>query len=451
MGGFIRLAHEYDEIATMSQAPIADRPDPDGQARALRERAKALEALLDQYREEGLNLDLTRGKPSDAQLDLLNGFDGVLMGDYRCEAGLDARNYGPLDGLPEMKRLCAAYLDVAEDEVLADGNSSLQLMYQFVLWALHFGPDSKQSWTSECNPVKFLCPVPGYDRHFALCEELGIEMIPVPMTDTGPDMDTIERHLDTDPNIRGLWCVPKYSNPTGVTYSDATVARIVALAKRAAPSFRVLWDNAYAVHDLTDTPPRLASVMALAKAVGTADSIIQFGSTSKISLAGAGIAFLGATPANLGPYLKRLSLMTIGPDKVNQLRHTRYFKNIEGIHAHMQKHAEILKPKFARTLEHLNEALGGKGLGSWTVPQGGYFVSFTGLSGTASRIVALATDAGVKLTPAGAAFPCGNDPDDAHIRLAPTFPSLPEVDKAMGVFVTCAELVAIRRQLGAND
>jgi len=436
----------------MTEASTPSTPaNTQAQSDDLRARADALETALARFREEGLALDLTRGKPSAAQLDLLNTLDGVLAGNFLCEDGSDARNYGPLDGIPEMKRLCASYLGIDPSEVLADGNSSLQLMYQFVLWALRFGPDGQHPWADECRQAKFLCPVPGYDRHFALCEELGIEMIPVPMTNSGPDMDVVERHIEEDPDIRGLWCVPKYSNPTGVTYSDAVVSRIAALGKRAARTFRVLWDNAYAVHDLTDAPPSLANVMDLAKAAGTADTIICFGSTSKISLAGAGIAFMGATAVNLDAYRDRLSLMTLGPDKVNQLRHVRYFKDMDGIRAHMRKHADILRPKFVCTLEHLDRALGNRAAGTWSVPEGGYFVSFNGLPGTARRIIALAAETGVALTPAGAAFPYGYDPDDAHIRLAPTFATLPELDKAMQIFVTCAELVAVRRQLGAND
>lgn len=417
---------------------------------ALEARGRVLEERLRGIRAERLALDLTRGKPSAAQLDLLPDFDGILGHDYACEDGSDARNYGALDGIPELKRLFAEYLGVAQDEVVAGGNSSLQLMYQYVLWALDYGPDGKHAWRAD-GTVKFLCPVPGYDRHHALCEELGVEMIPVPMTATGPAMDAVERLVADDRAVRGMWCVPKYSNPSGVTYGDEEVRRIARLARLAAPGFRVMWDNAYAVHDLVDTPPVLANVLTAARAEGTEDSIVMFGSTSKISFAGAGIAFMGATRANLDPYLQRLSLMTIGPDKVNQLRHARYFKDMDGIRAHMRRHAAILRPKFDCVLEHLEAALGGKGMAQWTRPEGGYFVSYEGLPGTASRIVALAGEHGVRLTPAGAAFPYRRDPEDRHIRLAPTFPTLAELDKAMEVFVACAELVSIRRLLGAND
>jgi DNA-binding transcriptional MocR family regulator len=429
--------------------PCHPASTPGASPNALGERASVLESRLAEFRARRLALDLTRGKPAAAQLDLLSDLDGILRGDYRCEDGSDARNYGLPEGIPELRRLFADYLGVEPHEVLAGGNSSLQLMYQYAAWAMAFGPDGARPWRAE-PPVRFLCPVPGYDRHFALCEELGIEMVAVPMTAAGPDMDVVEDLVTRDRAIRGMWCVPKYSNPTGVTYADDVVARIARLATRAAPGFRVLWDNAYAVHDLSDSPPVLANVLAAARATGTEDSIVMFGSTSKISFAGAGIAFMAATRANLDPYCRRRSVMTIGPDKVNQLRHARCFKSMEDIRAHMRRHAAIVRPKFDCVLRHLDHALAGKGLATWTRPEGGYFVSFEGMPGTASRIVALAGEHGVKLTPAGAAFPYGRDPDDRHIRLAPTFPSLEELDQAMQVFVACAELVSIRRLLGSN-
>ncbi|MFT5390109.1 MAG: DNA-binding transcriptional MocR family regulator [Gammaproteobacteria bacterium] len=415
----------------------------------LHERAEELEARLAIFRAEDLALDLTRGKPSAAQLDLANGLDGILNGDFRSEDGSDTRNYGSLEGIPEMKRLCAEYLNVDANEVIVGGNSSLQLMYQYMLWARHYGPDGQQPWGATA-PIKFLCPVPGYDRHFALTEELGIEMIAVPMDENGPNMARVEDLVRTDRAIRGMWCVPKHSNPSGATYSADVTARIANLGHIAEPGFRVMWDNAYAVHDLTDNPPELANILALAKAAGTQDTVVIFGSMSKVSFGGAGIAFMAATRANLDAFSARLSLMTIGPDKVNQLRHARFFKDLDGVRAHMHKHAAIVRPKFACVAHRLNEALGGKSMGSWNTPTGGYFVSFDAPKGTASRIVALAREHGVKLTPAGAAFPYGNDPHDQHIRLAPTFPALDELDKAMQVFVACVELVSIRHALGSN-
>lgn len=420
-------------------------------AASARERVATLEAELNGYKAEGLALDLTRGKPAADQLDLANELDGILKGDYRCADGTDARNYGALEGIPEMRALAAAYLEVPEDQVLIGGNSSLQLMYQYVWWSLTFGPDGENPWRASADDtVTFLCPVPGYDRHFALCEELGVNMIPVPMDDDGPDMDAVEALVRSDPTIRGMWCVPKYSNPSGTVYSDQVVERIAALGAEAHPTFRVLWDNAYAAHDLADSPPNLANIVEAAARAGTSDSIVTFGSFSKVTMAGAGISFLAASPLNLRAFSDRLSLMTIGNDKVNQLRHVRFFGDLSGIRAHMDRHRALLRPKFDLVQQRLSDALGGKDLGAWTVPAGGYFVSFDAPAGTASRIVELAGEHGVKLTPAGAAYPYGTDPDDTHIRLAPTFPPLDELDKAMRVFVACVELVALRNALGAN-
>ena len=394
---------------------------------------------------EGLNLDLTRGKPAGDQLDLSTALDGALDGGYRTEDGTDSRGYGGGDGIAEVRRLGAEWLGLAPDEVLAGGNSSLALMYLFLLGAHRFGLDGPESaWAGAGAGARFLCSVPGYDRHFSICEDLGIEMIPVPMTGEGPDMDRVESLVAGDPGIRGMWCVPRYSNPTGETYSAGTVRRIAALGRIASPGFRVMWDNAYAVHGLTADGLVLENVMTHCRAAGTEDSVVQFGSTSKVTFAGAGIAFFGGSRRNVDWFRKRLSVMTIGPDKVNQLRHMRLLPDLDAVRAHMERHADLLRPKFACVQRRLEDGLGNLGVGRWTDPAGGYFVSFWTGPELAKETVRLAAEAGVRLTPAGAAFPYGDDPQDSHIRLAPSFPPLAEVDRAMEVFVTCVKLAAVR-------
>ena len=456
---------------------------------------------------EGLDLDLTRGKPAGDQLALSAALDGALGGDYRTEDGADTRGYGGSDGIAEARRLGAEWLGLAPDEVLAGGNSSLTLMYLFLLGTHRFGLDGPASaWADDAAGARFLCPVPGYDRHFSICEDLGIEMIPVPMTGEGPDMDRVEALVAGDPGIRGMWCVPRFSNPTGETYSADTVRRIAALGRIAAPGFRVMWDNAYAVHGFAgdgegdgerDTPANatarsgihqphpdsgdapanvtvrpgthhpdsgdvpadimdrpgihrpdpggaLPNVMALCRAAGAEDSVVQFASTSKATFAGAGLAFFGGSRRNVDWFRARLSVMTIGPDKVNQLRHLKLLPDMDAVRAHMRRHAGLLRPKFDCVRRRLEEGLGNLGIGRWTDPAGGYFVSFWTRSGLAKETVRLAAEAGVRLTPAGAAFPYGEDPEDSHIRLAPSFPPLAEVDRAMEVFVTCVKLATVR-------
>lgn len=406
-----------------------------------------LEAQYSQFQSQSLSLDLTRGKPSAEQLTLSNGLDGLLKGDYTTESGVDARNYGGLDGISEIRALAADVLGVPASEVLAGGNSSLTLMYQCVQHALLFGFRGKESAWQHQGQVKFLCPVPGYDRHFSICETLGIEMITVPMTADGPDMDEVERLVKADAAIKGIWCVPKFSNPTGVIYSDETVKRIATLSKMAGDDFKVFWDNAYVVHDLTEQPLPLANIMTLAVEAGTQDSILQFCSTSKITFAGAGVAFLNTSEANLKAFKQVLGISTIGADKVNQLRHARFFPSKEHLLSHMQSHAKILRPRFDCVLSHLERAFGDNPLGRWEAAQGGYFVSFDTLPGLAKRVVELASGLGVKLTPAGATFPYGNDPKDSNIRIAPSVPALEEVDVAMQVFVCCVKLASVRQRL----
>ena len=409
-------------------------------------RERELAARYTELQAQGLRLDLTRGKPSPEQLALADALDGVLDGDYLGPDGVDVRNYGGLDGLPAARRLGARLLGAPESEVIAGGNASLTFMYQYLLNAWlrgPLGPDT--AWRRNGEPLKFLCVVPGYDRHFTITESLGFELINVRMLADGPDMDEVERLVASDPLIKGIWCVPKYQNPTGHTFSDAVVRRLARLGKLAGPNFRIMWDNAYAVHDLYDDPPVLLDIMACCREAGTEDSVVIFGSTSKITRAGGGVAFLAASPGNLAHFRKHLAVQTIGPDKLNQLRHVRFLPDRAAIAALMCRHAAIMRPKFEAVLRHLEDGL--TGIAAWTRPRGGYFVSVDVPPGTAREVVRLAGEAGVKLTPAGATFPYGRDPDDANIRLAPTYPDLDEIERAMPVFVTAVGLADVRRRL----
>lgn len=415
--------------------------------RASIDQLRAWETALTQeyaaFKAAGLNLDLTRGKPSADQLSLSNAIDGILGGNFKDEDGTDVRNYGGLDGIASARALFAPVLGVGADEIIIGGSSSLTMMYQAVQFAHDHGVAGSDAW-KKSGAVKFLAPVPGYDRHFTVCEHFGIELIPVPMDDNGPDMDRVEALVKADPQIKGIWCVPRFSNPSGIVYSDAVVERMAQLGKIASSGFRIFWDNAYAVHTLNSGAPALANIFDLAKKYGTADSVYMFGSTSKITFAGAGIAFMAATAANLQVFKKHLGFSQIGPDKVNQLRHVKFIKSLDNLHALMTKHAELLKPRFDAVLTRL-QAL--EGLGSWTVPQGGYFVSFDTLPGLAKNVVKLAAEAGVKLTPAGATYPYGKDPHDSNIRLAPSFPKVEEIAKATDVFVTCVKLASVQQAI----
>lgn len=402
------------------------------------------------HRAAGLSLDLTRGKPSIAQLDLASGLDEVIDGKFTLPDGTDVRGYGGLEGIPEARALGAELLGVRPEEVLAGGNSSLTFMYLYLMHAVFYGvDDDARPWPKTSGGPVFLCPVPGYDRHFAICEDLGIEMLNVPMTGSGPDMNLVEGMIEDDPRIKGMWCVPRFSNPTGETYDDATVEHIAAVLEKTATDFRLMWDDAYAVHTLDGSSAPLKNLMDLCRGKGGENKIVQFASTSKITFAGGGMAFLAASKESLASFKKRLSVLTIGPDKVNQLRHVKFLKDLGGIKAHMRRHAEILAPKFECVESRLAEGLGNRGMGSWTTPRGGYFVSFYTLPGLAKEVVRLAGGAGVKLTPAGAAYPYGEDPDDTHIRLAPSYPELEDVDRAMQVFVTCVALATVRQRLQA--
>lgn len=401
------------------------------------------EADFKRHCDAKLALDLTRGKPGAEQLDLSNTLDGLLAGHYRSEDGTDLRNYGGLDGLPAAKQLFAQMIDCDAADIVVGGNSSLQLMYFSVLFGLLQGVAEHGAWQSQ-GKIKFLAPAPGYDRHFALCEQLGIELIAVGMNENGPDMDAIESLVKNDHSIKGIWCVPRFSNPTGCVYSDDVVQRFARLGQIAAPDFRIFWDNAYAVHSLDANAPALASISAACATEGTEDSVYQFGSTSKITFAGAGVAFAAMSESNRKTFLKHMAFTSIGPDKLNQQRHIALLKDKEGVAQHMAQHADIIKPKFDAVLSRLEQGLSDADFGQWTQPQGGYFISFDSRPGLASEIIKLAAEAGVKLTPAGATFPYGKDPQDCNIRLAPTFPSLQEVEQASDVFVSCVRLATLR-------
>ena len=392
-----------------------------------------LEEQFKEIKAKGLNLDMSRGKPSAAQLDLAMGMMDVLNSktDLRCMEGVDCRNYGVLDGIGEIKQLLADLIEVPKDNIVVFGNSSLNVMYD----------------TVKLDKVKFLCPVPGYDRHFAITEHFGIEMINVPMTETGPDMDIVEKLVAEDEAIKGIWCVPKYSNPQGITYSDETVHRFAKL-QPAAKDFRIYWDNAYNIHHLyDDKQDYLIEILMECKKAGNEDMVYKFCSTSKVSFPGSGIAAIAASDANLVDIRKQMKIQTIGHDKLNQLRHVRFYKNIHGMVEHTKLHAEILRPKFETVLNTLERELGGLEIGSWLRPRGGYFISFDSMEGCAKAIVAKAKEAGLIMTPAGATFPYGKDPKDTNIRIAPSYPTPEELAIATEIFVLSVKLVSIDKLL----
>ncbi|MBQ9827365.1 MAG: aminotransferase [Lachnospiraceae bacterium] len=411
------------------------------------------EDLLQQYKEKqalGLNLNMARGKPSKAQLELSHGLMDALNGDsdFNDENGIDCRNYGGLDGIPEAKRLLAEVSEVSPDKIIIFGNSSLNVMYDTVARAMTHGIMGSTPWC-KLPEVKFLCPVPGYDRHFAITEFFGIKMINIPMSKDGPDMDMVEEYVNNDEAVKGIWCVPKYSNPQGATYSVETVQRFARL-KPAAKDFRIFWDNAYAVHHLyPDKHDHLLELMAEAEKYGNEDMVYKFFSTSKITFPGSGITCIAASLNNIADIKAKLQFQTIGPDKLNQLRHVRYFKNLDGINAQMEKHAEIIRPKFEMVLKILKEDLEGLGVGSWIEPRGGYFIAFDSMNGCAKKIVGLAKDAGVIMTGAGATYPYHKDPNDSNIRIAPTFPTLEEIEQAARIFTVCVRLASVEKLLEA--
>lgn len=406
-----------------------------------------LEQQFNEYKAKGLKLDMSRGKPSPDQLDLSMEIMDHYGNEYVSENGIDCRNYGLLDGIPEAKAIFSEMLEVSSEQIIIGGNSSLQLMYDFVIRALQLGVlGSERPWC-KYDKVKFLCPVPGYDRHFAICESLGIEMINIDYKSDGPDMDEVERLVSSDESIKGIWCVPMYSNPTGISYSDEVVRRF-AMLKPAAKDFRILWDNAYCVHHLSDEHDKIINIIEECEKAGNPDMVVEFASTSKISFPGSGVAVIAASRANIDFIKSQLTFQTIGYDKLNQLHHVQYFKDINGIMEHMKRHAAIVKPKFDAVLSALDREIAPLGIGEWNSPRGGYFISFDSLDGCAKRIVGLAKDAGVVMTGAGATYPYCRDPRDSNIRIAPTYPTVDELNLAMEIFCICVKLASVEKLLG---
>ncbi|MGO4534117.1 aminotransferase class I/II-fold pyridoxal phosphate-dependent enzyme [Leifsonia sp. 2MCAF36] len=427
--------------ATLSPSPLADLDTA-----SLREAHSAFARAYDELKAAGLKLDLTRGKPSAEQLDLSNDLLHLPDGRFRDAAGTDLRNYGGASGLPELRAIFSDALRVPVDQLLALGNSSLTLMHDTIAFAmLHGVPGGELPWGS--RGISFLAPVPGYDRHFTIAERFGIRLIPVPSDENGPDIEAVASLLETDDSIRGMFCVPVYSNPSGAVYSEEVVRALVSLP--AAPDFRLIWDNAYAVHHLTDERPEPFDVLALAAEAGNPDRPLVFASTSKVTYPGSGVSFFGASPANVEWMLHHLSAQSIGPDKINQLRHAELLKDADGLAAHMEKHRAILAPKFAAVDAALRDRLAPWGAGAWSQPKGGYFVSLDVPDGAAKRAVQLAKEAGIAVTPAGATFPYGDDPRDANIRIAPTFPPLGELTTALDGLCT-AILLATAEALLAD-
>ena len=408
---------------------------------------KQLQEKYDAFQALGLKLNMSRGKPGTDQLDLsmkmldeLNSHANMI-----ASTGDDCRNYGMADGLPEMRAIFAQLMGVEASNVIIGGNSSLNMMFDFISCAMTHGFHGCKPWGKQGN-IKFLCPSPGYDRHFAVTEYFGLELIPVPMTATGPDMDIVENLVCNDPTVKGIWCVPKYSNPQGITYSDETVLRFAAL-KPAAKDFKIMWDNAYCVHDLTDTPDTLLNLYEACVKAGNTDLPVIFASTSKITFPGAGVAAMAAGPETLKVFREHLAFQTIGPDKLNQLRHIYFFGDVNGIMEQMKRHRALIAPKFRTVLKYLHTELEGKGIADWTKPNGGYFISVDVLPGCAKRVVELCKEAGVILTNAGATYPYGKDPQDTNIRVAPTYPPVQELEQAMTLFCICVQLAAIEKLL----
>ena len=414
----------------------------------LRDTQASLRTRYDDLCAAGLKLDLTRGKPASDQLDLSEPMLSLPgEGNHVSPDGVDCRNYGGINGLRGIREIFGELLGTGTDRILAENNASLQIMHDLTVFALLTGtPDSERPWSQEAGPLKFLCPVPGYDRHFSITEQYGIEMINVPMNPDGPDVAACAELVANDPSIKGMWVVPTYSNPTGYTVSE-DVARALVAMPAAAPDFRIYWDNAYAVHTLIDEAPAPLPILDLAAEAGNPNRVYVFGSTSKITFAGSGVSFLGSSKANLDWYTQHLSIAKIGPDKLNQLRHEMFLVDADGVRSHMARHRELIAPKFALVLDILEQRLGDAKIAAWTEPEGGYFISLDVIDGTAARTVQLAKDAGIALTAAGSTFPYKNDPDDRNIRLAPTFPPIDELATAMDGVATCALLAATEKLL----
>lgn len=412
-------------------------------------------ALEEEYKtmeSKGLNLNMARGKPGYSQLELSMSMLDILSGhsDMNTVLGNDTRNYGDLDGIGECRRLMAAMLGVAKDNVIVCGNSSLNIMYDTVSRSMIKGVNGSTPWC-KLDKVKFLCPVPGYDRHFRITEYFGIEMINIPLYDDGPDMDLVEEYVNNDPAVKGIWCVPKYSNPTGISYSDEVVRRFANL-KPAAEDFRIYWDNAYCIHHLyEDTQDEILNILEECEKAGNPDMVYIFASTSKISFPGSGVSVIASSVDNINYILSQMTVQTIGHDKINQLRHVRFFKDIDGLKAHMKRHADILRPKFEAVLNTLESELGGLEIGNWIKPRGGYFISFDAMPGCAKAIVAKCKALGVVLTGAGATFPYGKDPQDSNIRIAPSFPTPEEMAEASKVFVLCVKLASVEKLLAEME
>jgi DNA-binding transcriptional MocR family regulator len=425
--------------------PIVDSKKED--LHALRDKVRG---EYEGFRARGLALDMTRGKPSPEQLDLANALLALPGGrDYFSQSREDVRNYGNLQGLPEARALFSSMLGAAPDRIVVGNNASLAIMNDCIVWALLKGvPGSAAPWSQTPAPA-FLCPVPGYDRHFAICEEYGFRMIPVPLTGRGPDMDKVES-LVADPAVKGMWCMPKYSNPTGDIYSTETVQRLASM-KTAAPDFRLFWDNAYTVHHLTERRHEVANILDLCEKANNPDRAFVFASTSKVTFAGAGLAFFASSAANVKWYLAQATKRTIGPDKLNQLRHVRFLKDEAGLLRHMDAHRALIAPKFDAVIAALESRLAGTGVAKWSKPEGGYFISVDVVEGTAKQVVELAKKAGVALTPAGATWPHGKDPYDRTLRLAPTFPSLSDVRAASEVIALCILLAALEKQCESQE
>jgi len=414
----------------------------------LKEHLASLKSVYKEYQGMNLQLNMARGKPSNDQLDLSMGMMDILSSedDLTCEDGTDCRNYGVLDGIGEAKQLLGDMMEVPAENIIIYGNSSLNVMYDTVSRSMTHGVMGNTPWC-KLDQVKFLCPVPGYDRHFAITQYFGIEMIPIPMTKDGPDMDLVEKYVSEDETVKGIWCVPKYSNPQGYSYSDETVRRFANL-KPKAKDFRIYWDNAYTIHHLYDDDQDvLLEILDECRKAGNPDMVYKFASTSKISFPGSGIAAIAASLNNLTDIKKQLGMQTIGHDKVNQLRHVRFFGDMAGMTEHMRKHADILRPKFETVIEILDRELGGLGIGSWTKPKGGYFISFDSLPGCAKEIVARCKKAGVIMTGAGATYPYGIDPQDSNIRIAPSYPPLADLKVATELFSLCVKIVSIQKLL----
>jgi len=409
------------------------------------QRRNELSQKYEDYKKQGLKLDMSRGKPCTEQLDLSNGLFSHTENLF-AQDGFDCRNYGLVDGIKEAKALFAELFNVSEDELIIGGNSSLNLMYDLIAKAFNHGLYGFEKPWSRLEKIKFLCPAPGYDRHFAVTEVFGVEMITVPMKKDGPDMDMIEALVAEDESIKGMWNIPMYSNPTGITYSEEIVRRL-AYMKTKAPDFRIIWDNAYALHHLYDTPDKLADIISLCREAGNPDRVYMFSSTSKVTFPGAGVAFIASSRANIDHLKKLISKQTIGYNKINMLLHVRFLKNADNVREHMRKHAEILRPKFEAVNEILEKNLSGKGIAAWNKPNGGYFISLDVYEGCAKKTVQLAKEAGVVFTPAGATFPYGNDPKDSNIRIAPTYPPISELKTAIEVLCVCVELAVLDKIL----